>query len=179
MKAIVWMLVLLGAGWAGVYFFGGYRSFDPSAQGQEKRSKIQAGMSYAKVFDEITGDPRKYSIINLKKEQGMEVLVPSAEVNFERGRVDDHIKNNTLPHGFTATFNYSSSVAFTVTFDGKGNVVGLGDALTHADMFQMPKPVGKVIEPGLDPALGDDEEPEGDALEAEDGEEEEPEHPER
>jgi hypothetical protein len=156
MKVIVWLLVLVGAGWAGVYYLGGYGSFDPSEQGRQNREKIQAGMPYTQVFDEITGNPRKYRIINMRKEHGVEYLAPSAEVNFDRARVDDHMRDNTLPHGFTATFTYSSSEAFTVTFDGKGNLVSLSDAMTSADMFQMPKKQGRVIEPGLEQVIGED-----------------------
>ena len=143
MKAAVTLLVLVGLGWGAVYYLGGFGTWDPTEQGREKRAKIHPGMPYTEVFDNITGDPRKDRSTNLKKErsggQESEMLVPSPEVPFIRERVDGHMKSNGLPHGFTATFKYSERLAFTVYFDGSGNVTKLEDAMTMADLLQMPK----------------------------------------
>ena len=150
MKSFLGLIVLLALGCGAVYYFGGYGSWDPSEQGQQKRAQIQPGMSCAKIFDEITGNPRKYRIINMRKEHGHEMLVPSAEVNFDRARVDDHIRNNGLPYGFTATFVYSQAEAFTMTFDSKGNIVALEDAVTMADVLQMNRKRGHSFGPTAD-----------------------------
>lgn len=137
-KAITVLLLLVAVGWGALYFFGGYGSFDPSQQGLDKKAKIHPGMTHAQVFD-ITGNPRKYSIINRHKEGAganeIEYLKPSIPVNFDRARVDQHIKDGTLPEGFLCVFNYSNSVAFAVTFDAKGIVTSVDDALTMADLL--------------------------------------------
>jgi hypothetical protein len=132
------LLLLVAVAWGGLYLFGGYGSFDASQQGQEKKAKLRVGMTHSEVFA-VTGDPRKYRILNRHKKRAgadeIEYVEPSAPVNFDRARVDQHIKDGTLPEGFLCTFNYSTSVAFTVTFDKGGIVTGIDDALTMADLL--------------------------------------------
>jgi|CXWL01.1.fsa_nt_gi hypothetical protein len=138
MKVVLGLLVLVAVGWAGMYFFGGYGSFDATAQGKDNKTKIGPGMSHTQVFA-ITDNPRKYRIINrhVKRIGGEEVesFDPSNEVDFDRARIDQRILDGSLPHGFCCTFRYSDSMAFTVYFDGTGTVKGVTDAMTMADLL--------------------------------------------
>jgi len=138
MKAIIWLLVVVAIGWGAVYFFGGYGPFDPNAEGLAKKALIKPGMSHAEVFA-MTNDPRKYQIINRHVQriggQELEYFEPSAPVNFDRARVDQHVKDGTLPHGFCCTFRFSERTAFTVNFDGAGKVTSVEDAVTMADLL--------------------------------------------
>lgn len=140
MKVIFGMLVLVAVGWVGVYTFGGYGSFDATEQGKANKAKLGPGMSHTQVFA-ITDNPRKYRIINrhVKRVGGEEIETfdPSAEVDFDRARVDQRILDGALPHGFCCTFRYSESMAFTVHFDGTGTVTQVTDAMTMADLLDL------------------------------------------
>ncbi|MHC4696784.1 MAG: hypothetical protein ACYTFA_08590 [Planctomycetota bacterium] len=138
MKLLVKVLVAAVLALGVLYYLGGLQGFDSSQQGRDHRAAITPGMSWTKVFD-ITGDPREYN--PLKKDRRgahgmMELVAPSAKNKFRRERVSQRLKENSLPLGFEATFHYSNKVAFTVRFDGLGNVVSVRDAATMADLLQ-------------------------------------------
>lgn len=138
MKLIVWLLVLVGLGWASVYFLGGYSSFDPDKQGRDAKAALSPGMTWQNAF-EITGEPKKYQIINrhVQMINGVEVesFVPGPPMTFDRTRLAERLDEGSVAHGFRATFVYSNSTAFTVEFDGKGLVAAVEDAITVADLL--------------------------------------------
>ena len=122
-----------------VYCVTGVWKFDPSKQGRDARAAIAPGMTWTQVFD-ITDDPRTYRPIKktTKRIQGetIEFLEPGSENKFNRESFMDRLNENSLPYGFLCTFHYSNSVAFAVSFDGTGKVVGIQDAITMADLLQ-------------------------------------------
>jgi hypothetical protein len=123
-----------------VYYVGGVKGWDPSQQGRDVRAKIAPGMSWKKVFDS-TGDPKKYRPVIKKTEriegEDHEYFVPGPANAFRRARIEERLVEDSLPYGFLSTFVFSSSVAFTVKFDGAGNVEYVEDATTMADMLQL------------------------------------------
>ena len=123
-----------------VYYVGGVKGWDPSQQGRDARAKIAPGMSWKKVFD-ATGEPTKYRPIVKKTNrvggETYEYFVPGPVNAFRRARVEERLVEDSLPHGFLTTFVFSSSVAFTVRFDGAGNVDYVEGATTMADVLQL------------------------------------------
>jgi len=138
MKAIIWLLVLVGAGWAAMYFVGGYSSFDPNEQGEKAKAAIKEGMTLAETID-LMGEPRKYRIIKKTVQriggQDVQHFERGAENKFDRARVEQRISEGSLEWGFTITMAYSNRTAFTVTYDSEGKVEGIEDAVTMADLL--------------------------------------------
>ncbi|UCC29040.1 MAG: hypothetical protein JSU86_12640 [Phycisphaerales bacterium] len=139
MKAFIALLVLIGLGWVVLYYAGGYGSFDPSEQGRQARAALRPGMPFGQACD-ITGDPKYYRIINRKVRRinGQEVamMVPAPPVKCTRDRISQRLAEGSLPYGFTSTFTYSTTVAFTVTYDDTGAVKKVVDAVTMADWME-------------------------------------------
>ena len=139
MKAVVGMLALLGVGWVVFYYVGGYASFDPSDQYRKAKAAIGPGMTWEQVF-QVTGDPRKYRIVNRHVERSggeeHESFSPSAPVDFRRERVSAALSSNGLPHGFVCRFDYTTSEALQLTFDGTGTLIAIEDATTMADLLE-------------------------------------------
>jgi len=123
-----------------VYYVGGVKGWDPSQQGRDAKAKITPGMSWKKVLD-LTGEPKKYRAIVKKTDrigsETHEYFVPGPPNPFRRSRIEERLVENSLPHGFLTTFIFSSSVGFTVKFDGAGNVEYVDDATTMADILQL------------------------------------------
>jgi len=142
MRSILGLLIAVALGWVLMYYAGGYGSFDPSQQGEAAKAAIRPGMSWREAFT-FTETPKKYRPIQVRKGrmggQDIQTLVPGPAISFRAEGLEQRLAENGLPHGFTVTFTYSSSVAFTVTFDGTGTVVSVEDAFTTADLLQMEK----------------------------------------
>lgn len=140
MKVIVWLLVLVGAGWAAVYFIGGYGSFDPDEQGRKARAAITPGMNLGETID-LMGEPRKYQVLykRVKRIGGeeFETIEPGPKNNFKRESVEQRIAEGSLGEGFLITMRFSNTTAFTVVYDGEGKVKGVDDAMTMADLLDM------------------------------------------
>ncbi|MCH7591744.1 MAG: hypothetical protein IH989_03035 [Planctomycetes bacterium] len=133
-------LVLVGAVFGIVFYSGGISGFDPSDQGLKARAALAPGMSFSQACD-LTGDPKKFRIINRKVERirGEEIVffVPSPRVKCSRERINERLAEGSLPYGFVCTFTYSASVAFTVEYDKTGAVVAVTDAVTQNSIFDM------------------------------------------
>ena len=140
MKAILTLLVLVGIGWASVYFLGGYANWDPSEQGRKARAAITPGMSVAQVVD-IAGEPRKYRPMKKETDDSggelIEFIVPGPPNTFNLESVEHRLQEGSLPHGLMITYMFSNRVAFSVMFDGNGTVTHTEDAVTMADLLQM------------------------------------------
>ena len=140
MKAMLILIVLIAAVLVGVFYYGGYGSFDPTKQGEDNMAKITPGMTWQQVID-TTAAPKKYSyfIKKTKKSFGEEIefLQPSVPVDFDRNRFNEKFTNGEFPFGFSFRYVYSRSVAFEVLFDDVGMVIEVGDLPTEADLFQM------------------------------------------
>ncbi len=139
MRLVLGLLVVVALGWVMIYFAGGYSAFDPSEQGRQARTALRAGMSFKQACD-ITGDPRKFRIINRKTERigGEEIvmMVPAPVVKITRERIDTRLAEGSLPYGFLCPFTYSATVAFTVTYDDTGTVVNVSDDVTVANWME-------------------------------------------
>ena len=140
MKVILVLVVLIGVGGYLLYDFGGYGSFDPSQQGRDAKAAIKPGMSWSKVVD-AAGEPREYRVVIEKRATigGVEEITykPGPANKFSRDIVTDRVATSDLPHGFIFEYVFSQSVAFAVTFNDLGNVVGVRDMGTMADLLDM------------------------------------------
>lgn len=140
MKLIIGLLVLVGIGWAVMYYAGGYNTFDASDQGIKAKAAITPGMTWKKAFD-VTDDPKKWQVIQREVStlggQQIETFKPGPQAPFTRENLEKRLQENSIPHGFQCTFAYSDSVAFTIVFDGFGDVDHVEDAVTMTDMLQM------------------------------------------
>jgi hypothetical protein len=136
MKVVLVVVVLIAVLLTVVYYTGGFSTFDATEEGRKARAAIAAGMTFDQACD-LTGDPKRYRKIKLVRNERTgeedEQLLP--EVATTRERLAATIDEGTLPHGFQCTFRYSGSVAFTVRYDSLGDVVGVWDVTTMADLL--------------------------------------------
>ena len=139
MRLVLGLLVVVAVGWVMIYFAGGYSTFDPSEQGRQAKAALRPGMSFVQACD-ITGDPRKFRIINRKtKRVGDEeivMMVPAPPVKITRERIETRLAEGSLPWGFLVSFTYSTTVAFTVRYDDTGAVVEVSDDMTLANWME-------------------------------------------
>lgn len=137
MKAMIWILVLAGAG-VGIAYFS-FSGFDPTEQGKQARAKITNGMTLKQVND-IAGTNCRYIQINAMKQmiggKSVETIQPGQPADFDADRVDARIKAGGVPHGFMLRYTFSNQEAFDVEFDSKGLVSGIMDAPKLGDLFQ-------------------------------------------
>ncbi len=140
MKATLMIVLLLAVMGAGIYFWGGYQSFDPSQQGRDAKAAIRPGMPYKQVLD-AAGDPQDYRVLlrRTRRVEGKEVafVEPGPSSKFTRDGLDRRVAGGGCPEGFLFTYVFSNSVAFRVSFDDSGDVVAVEDATTMADLLQM------------------------------------------
>jgi len=139
MKVIIGLLVVLGLVIAGVYYLGGYSSFDPNQQGEQAKAAIKPGMTWTQVIA-VAGENPKLQTISVSKRkisgQVREERMLGAKVNFSKSQLADRLKYNEYPNGFILSYVFSERVAFDVLFDGTGKVVSVSDAMTMADLLQ-------------------------------------------
>jgi hypothetical protein len=136
MKFILGLLAAIGLGWVVLYYTGGVGAFDPAEQGRQAKAALRPGMSFDQACD-LTGDPRKYQIINRKvrRFQGEEFvsLVPAPPVDCTRARIKERLAEGSLPYGFVCAFTYSADVAFTVKYDEAGAVASVEEVMTFSN----------------------------------------------
>lgn len=139
MKAIIVLMLAIGLVIAGVYFFGGYQSFDPDKQGRDAKATIKPGMTWTQVIG-IAGENPKLQTISLSKrkvgKRTIEELMIGPKVEFNRAKVSRRLTNGEYPQGFILSYMFSEQVAFAVEFDSKGVVVDVSDETTIADLLQ-------------------------------------------
>jgi hypothetical protein len=139
MKAIVVLMLVIGLVIAGVYFFGGYQSFDPDQQGKDAKAAIKPGMTWTQVIGVAGENPKLQTISVSKRKVGnrtVEERMLGPKVEFNQKRVANRLAANEYPHGFILCYAFSEQVAFDVAFDGKGVVLDVADAMTIADLLQ-------------------------------------------
>ncbi len=140
MKAAVGMLVLAVGGIAAFYYFGGYGSFDPTAQGKEALQKIEDAMkkgaiTYKDVI-KIAGNPQSYRYYQEKQAGGEKMVVPGPELqNFDRATLDADFKDKKTRLGFDFMYTFSGSMRFVVQMDGTGRVGGVAEDETMKRLF--------------------------------------------
>jgi hypothetical protein len=137
MKTIIVLVAILGLVVAGVYFFGGYRSFDPTKQGQAARAAITPGMSWNKVVN-TAGDPQEYRIMIRERGRGKNdpgLVRPGPIGRFTPAGLQQHLANKDLPEGFLFIYRFSNTCAFQVAFDNTGTVTSVADAMTIGDLL--------------------------------------------
>lgn len=140
MRSLLGLLISVALGCVILYYASGYGSPDASQQGEAAKAAIRPGMTWREAFAG-SGNPKKYRPIEVRKGRtdgrDVESLVPGPAIVFRPDELEQRLSENGLPHGFTATFTYSSSVSFKVTFDGTGAVVGVDDEVTPPDLLHM------------------------------------------
>jgi len=139
MKFMLGLLLLVGIGWATVYYAGGYGSFDPNKQGQQARAAVSPGMTHTKAFD-ACGDPHRVQKIRREVEkvggEEIEIFVPGPPADTTRERINERIANGDFPYGFVIPYRFSQSVAFAIHFDEAGIVTQIEDLATMANLLQ-------------------------------------------
>jgi hypothetical protein len=138
MKVVLVLIVLAIIVVGLVYKFGGYQSFDPTAQGREAKAKIQPGMTVKQVVD-AAGPNGKFHNISVQKQKirGEETVteVKGPAVDFSANQLTARVQRKELPNGFTIEYIFSQQAAFEVTFDSTGKVTGVEDVKTMADFL--------------------------------------------
>ena len=139
MKTLSKLVVVVALILIAIYYIGGLKGWNPTQQGKDARAAIGPGMTWNQVFN-VTGEPRKYQPMMKKTRrfggETVEYFEPGPLNTFNPDTFGTRVKENALPHGFLCTFRYSGSVAFTVSFDGTGTVVGITDAVTMSKLLQ-------------------------------------------
>ncbi len=138
MKAIISLMILAGLIGGGVYYFGGYRDFDPNKQGKAARAAIKPGMTLKQVMDIGGNNPKIQPINTFKHKVGQETVEeerPGLSVPFDHGRTTQQMKGGFLPKGFILNYKYSEQTAFDVYFNGNGVVTAVTDAFTLGTLF--------------------------------------------
>ena len=138
MKAILTLLILGGLVLGGVYYFGGYKSFDPTKQGRDAKAAIQPGMTLKQVVDIAGGNPKYQPINTFTRKVGNQTIEekrPGLSVDFKQDRVTQQVNQNALPKGFILNYMYSEQIAFDVHFDASGRVTHVTDAMTMGTLL--------------------------------------------
>jgi hypothetical protein len=138
MKAIVILLGLIGLGVGGMYYFGGYSSFDPDKQGRDAKAAIKPGMTLAQVVAVAGENPKLHTISMYTRKVGGQTFKErkvGPAVTFVQSRVAKGVKDGIYTNGFILSYMFSQQVAFDVLFDNTGLVVELEDAATIADLL--------------------------------------------
>jgi len=138
MKAIISIVVVLAIAMAAVYYWGGYRTFDPSEQGRQAKAAIKPGMTWKQVIDKAgKGGKFRSIVVTTRKIRGEDVtdtiLGPPVELNTDR--IAAKLSANEMRDGFIIQYDFSQSVAFSVFFDSTGLVTDIQDNLTMADLL--------------------------------------------
>lgn len=138
-KAFVGLLALGGIVLLGVYWFGGSRSYDPTEAGKQAKAAIKTGMSWQQVIAAAGAEPGKYSVFRKVKKkisgQDVEYVEEGTELNFERKVFEATFNAKEMKEGFQFEYLFSHQAAFSVTFDVAGNVVGVQDEKTMANLL--------------------------------------------
>ena len=138
MKTIVILLGLIGLGIGGMYYFGGYASFDPDKQGRDAKAAITPGMTMAQVLALAGENPKLHTIsmytVKIGKQKVQEPRIGPA-VRFDKASVTNNLTSGRYANGFILSYMFSEQVAFSVTFDSKGRVLALEDTPTIADLL--------------------------------------------
>lgn len=131
MKVLIVLMVLVGAGIAAAYYFGGFTTLDPAAQAQAIRQEVKPGMTWEQVAD--LHEPNRLYPIDFNTING-----EGQPIDFDRANITKLIADGGLPSGFLYKFNFSQAHAVGVTFDGAGKVLSVDDLRTTADLFTLP-----------------------------------------
>ncbi|HNQ24473.1 MAG TPA: hypothetical protein PKK06_15410 [Phycisphaerae bacterium] len=134
MKLVLMFLLLVGVGLL-VYFLG-VRSYDPSQQGRDAKSKIAPGMTWQQVTTAI-GEPKRFCVYVSRGVAGEAVLEPSVPMKFTPSVIQQRLDDGKMADGFLFTYIYSRGVAFDVIFDDTGVATHVKDRMTEADLLQM------------------------------------------
>jgi len=133
-------IVVLGFGFLiGVYYLGGYASWDPAEKCREAKNAIQVGMTWEEVVDAI-GEPGKYQLIIEEEElqfgEKVTIYHPGLIRTFERGLVEADVANDKVPYGFLFIYRYSQQEAFRLWFDSDSRVEQLEEDRTMDMLLQ-------------------------------------------
>ena len=137
MKALVFLVVLIGGIVGAVYYFSTTSAFDPTVAGKKAFGKINPTMNWEQVAD-VAGEPRKYGIMILRKVGNVEVPTLGPEVKYQPEVIKRRIEEGSMPHGFVFQSFFSAAFAFSVTFDQDGFIVDNQREKIVADLLYGP-----------------------------------------
>jgi hypothetical protein len=130
---VLGFLVVGGA----IYF---YNQWDPGALAKEAREAISLGMHWSDVLADA-GEPGKYQIIRLEKEQTplgeVEARIPGHERPFDRDQLEQDIAADVTANGFTFNYVFSQQHQFRVWFDAEGNVENIEENTLMQRLLQL------------------------------------------
>ncbi|MGD8453348.1 MAG: hypothetical protein PVJ57_16165 [Phycisphaerae bacterium] len=136
-KAMVVILLVAGLIVAGIYLFGGTRSFDPDKQGRQARAAIQPGMSWEQVVKIC--EPKNFRIVQATKQKTFNgetvIKKPGVPQRYDHALLAGEVDARRMEHGFVFDYNFSHQVAFEVWFDAAGEVTEVNDLATMADLL--------------------------------------------
>jgi hypothetical protein len=139
MKAIIVLVGLIGLGIVGMYYFGGYSSFDPDQQGRDAKAAITPGMTWTQVIAAAGENPKLHTIsIHTREIAGQKIQERQVgpAVQFSKAKVASAVNSGRYGNGFILSYHFSQQVAFDVTFNAAGIVIDIEDAATIADLLQ-------------------------------------------
>lgn len=140
MKILLGTVLFFGAAGFLMYQFGGVESFDPKEQYDQARKAIQPGMSWKQVVSAVRA-PKKFRPMIRSTEtnpfdgQPIEVVKPGLLIKFDEKAMSGKMQSGELADGFIFQYQFSPADAISVHFDGGGNVVGMADMFTVADLL--------------------------------------------
>ena len=134
---VKFMLVFIGAivvVLVAVYYFGGFGSFDPTADGKAARTAITPGMTWQQVIN-VSKPPAKWTRMLESTVQGMTAVRATPEQKFDEADLKQKLADSKLPYGFTFVYRYSAEIQFQVHFDGQGKSQGTSDLPKITDLM--------------------------------------------
>jgi hypothetical protein len=138
MKAMFILVAVIAVAGLAVYQYGGVGDFDPTKQGEEARSKIQAGKTWQQVVDDA-GEPNYFRSMVIKTRRTpsgpVESIVPGGQNKYNASIFGKRATGEGFPNGFLFEYRFSERVAFAVHFDATGAVTGTSDLTTTADLL--------------------------------------------
>jgi hypothetical protein len=138
LKLFVAVVVLGGVGLVIAYYWGGTRTFDPTAQGQQAKAALAPGMTWQQVVD-AAGKPLRFQTIHEMTKRGVTTYERGAPRKFEREGLEGELANNAHPHGFVFSYEFSPQSSFAVEFDNAGVAQSIEDLMTIADLLDTRK----------------------------------------
>ena len=125
MKAMLILVVVVGAVLAVVFYAGGFSGFDAAKQAEEFRASIRPGMTWEQVCD--LKEPRKYIAV-------WEFGNQSPPTDFDRTAFADLVNKRAMKVGFAFPYRFTSDHHYRVWFDAAGKCEYVKDMLTLNDL---------------------------------------------
>ena len=128
MKAMIVLIVLVGAVIAIAFGLGLFSSEDPQVTLDNLRNAVKPGMTWQEVAD--VREPRKFTRVRFQAMGGR-----TAPEKFDRAKIADAISKNEFSQGFAFEYRFSNAHAVEVIFDSQGTVETVAKLATVGDLL--------------------------------------------